>query len=67
MFKRVILENWHDVVPYICFALVGGTFLIIVIRALLMKKTDVERISRLPLGEDIEKITPSDTLPSKDR
>ncbi|MEX2578985.1 MAG: hypothetical protein WD342_08000 [Verrucomicrobiales bacterium] len=54
MFKRVILESWHDYVPYVCFALIAGAFAAIVIRALLMKKSEVERIARLPLDEDPE-------------
>lgn len=52
MFKRVILESWHDYVPYICFALIAGAFAAIVIRAVMMKKSEVERIARLPLDDD---------------
>ncbi|MDF1849203.1 MAG: hypothetical protein P1U85_00100 [Verrucomicrobiales bacterium] len=52
MFKRVALENWHEWVPYICFALVAGVFLVIVIRAICMKKSEIERISSLPLQDD---------------
>lgn len=51
MFHRVALENWHEIVPYVCFALICGAFVIIVLRAILMKKTEVERISRLPLDQ----------------
>ena len=40
MFKRVILESWHDYVPYIGFALIAGAFLVILIRAVLMKSGD---------------------------
>jgi hypothetical protein len=54
MFKRVILESWHESIPYICFSLIAGAFLIIVIRALLMRQSEVERISRLPLTDDHE-------------
>ena len=54
MFKRVILEDWHNVVPYICFGLTIGVFLIGVIFALRMKKSKVDRISRLPLEDEIE-------------
>lgn len=52
MFKRVILESWHEYVPYVCFALIAGAFATIVIRALLMKKSEVERIARLPLEQN---------------
>jgi len=54
MFKRVILESWHEYVPYVCFALIAGAFAAIIIRALLMKKSEVERIARLPLEQPEE-------------
>ena len=52
MFKRIILEDWQTVVPYLCFALIGGAFLLIVIRAIRMKKNDVDHLSNLPLQDD---------------
>jgi len=52
MFQRVVLENWHEAIPYICFALIAGVFLVIVIRAVSMKKSDVDRIASLPLQGD---------------
>jgi hypothetical protein len=52
MFQRVILESWHDYVPYICFALIAGVFIAILIRAILMKPTEVDRLSSLPLLGD---------------
>ena len=61
MFKRVILEGWHDYVPYVCFALIAGAFAAIVIRALLMKKSEVERIARLPLDDNEDRNTQDPT------
>lgn len=52
MFKRVHLESWHEVVPYLCFALIAGAFILIVVQVVRMKKSDVSRISRLPLLDD---------------
>lgn len=52
MFRRVLLESWHDYVPYICFALIGGAFLAIVIRAVLMKPSEIDRLSSMPLRDD---------------
>lgn len=49
MFRRVILESWHAYVPYVCFALIAGVFAIIVIRALLMSKADVNNLASMPL------------------
>ncbi|MEC5125771.1 hypothetical protein VSU19_03350 [Verrucomicrobiales bacterium BCK34] len=52
MFRRVILESWHDYVPYVCFALIGGAFIMILIRAFTMSKDDVDRISHIPLEDN---------------
>ncbi len=57
MFRRVVLESWHDYVPYICFALIGGAFILILIRVFTMKKEDVDRISHIPLEDDTENKT----------
>lgn len=54
MFRRVILESWHDYVPYICFALIGGAFIMILIRVFTMSKEDVKRISHIPLRDNTE-------------
>ncbi len=65
MFRRVILENWLEFVPYICFGLIAGSFLVIVIRAIMMKKSEVERLSRLPLSDEFTTTEDSDTTKSK--
>lgn len=54
MFRRVNLEAWHDIVPYICFAIIAGVFITIVVRALRMKQSEVDRIASLPLRDDDE-------------
>ncbi len=54
MFQRVILESWHDYVPYICFALIGGSFLAIIIRAAFMKPEESGRLAAMPLIGDEE-------------
>lgn len=66
MFKRVILESWHDYIPYVCFALIAGAFLAIVIRAMLMKKSEVDRISRLPLDENSKATEPNSSKEDSD-
>ncbi|MBL9157130.1 MAG: hypothetical protein JNJ70_06655 [Verrucomicrobiales bacterium] len=68
MFQRVILESWHQYVPYICFALVSGVFIAILIRAILMKPAEADRLSSLPLlsDEDLRQareLSSSDTAP----
>ena len=54
MFKRVILEGQYEFVPYICFALVAGVFLTILIRAIRMKSTEASRLASMPLLDDEE-------------
>lgn len=54
MYRRVTLEGWQDFVPYLCFALIAGAFLVILIRALRMKKPDIDHLSNMPLRDDAE-------------
>ncbi len=51
MFKRVIIEDWHHILPFLAFGLTSAGFLCLVIRALLMKKSESERLSSLPLTD----------------
>lgn len=51
MFRRVQLESWHEVVPYIGFVLIAGAFLIIVVRALRMSREEIEHVAGLPFQE----------------
>lgn len=62
MFKRVILENWHESIPYICFALIAGAFCVIVFRALMMSPSEVKRIAALPLDLNEPEGTVSDSF-----
>jgi len=61
MFRRVLLENWHDYVPYLGFALIGGAFIVIVIRALRMKPSEVEKLSAMPLRDADQEEDEDDT------
>ncbi len=54
MFRRVILVSWHEYVPYVCFAIIASVFLLIVVRALLMPKSQVQRLASMPLRDDEE-------------
>lgn len=54
MFRRVILESWHEYVPYVCFAIIASVFLLIVVRVLLMPKSQVQRLASMPLRDDEE-------------
>ena len=54
MFKRVILEDWHQILPLIGFGIIFVIFIFLSIRAILMKKKDVERLAKLPLEDEAD-------------
>ena len=54
MFRRVILESWHEYVPYVCFAIIASVFLLIVVRTLLMPNAQIQRLASMPLRDDNE-------------
>jgi hypothetical protein len=49
MFRRVVLEEWHQWVPYISFGITFAVFVIMVLRALLMRKDTADHMAHLPL------------------
>lgn len=51
MFRRVHLESWQEILPYIGFTLIAVAFLIILFRAIFMKPADAERLASLPLDD----------------
>lgn len=51
MFRRVLYENWHDLVPVVAFILTFSVFVVAFIRALLMRKETVAAMSLLPLDD----------------
>ena len=52
MFQRITFESWHSIIPVVAFFLTFGVFVYFVVRAVRMKKNDVEHISHLPLDDD---------------
>ncbi len=52
MFHRVTLESWQAFVPYLCFALIAGSFLAILVRACFMKPSEATRLASMPLREE---------------
>lgn len=52
MFKRIIYDDWTSIVPLISFWLTFGVFLVIVVRAMFLKKTTIHHMENLPLDED---------------
>ncbi|MBL9130613.1 MAG: hypothetical protein JNG86_05405 [Verrucomicrobiaceae bacterium] len=49
MYKRIIYENWHVVVPLLSFATTVAVFGIMTVRGMLLRKDKAARMSNLPL------------------
>ncbi|MGB0372866.1 MAG: hypothetical protein ACPGN3_16155 [Opitutales bacterium] len=49
MFKRIILEEWHSILPIAGFVVTAGTFLVLAIRALLMQRSELNALAEIPL------------------
>ena len=52
MFKRIVLEDWHHLVPLISFGTAFAIFVFLSLRTLLMKKKRVDELANLPLEDD---------------
>lgn len=52
MFKRIIYDDWTQIVPVLSFWLTFGVFLAITVRALCFKKDYVNHMGNLPLEDD---------------
>ena len=52
MFKRILHEEWADIVPIIAFAFTFTIFVVALVRSLKMKKATREHLSTLPLEDD---------------
>lgn len=52
MFHRITFESWTSIVPVFAFALTFATFILITLRAILMKKKDVDALAHLPLNHN---------------
>jgi hypothetical protein len=61
MFRRIIHEHWHDLVPVIAFILTFAVFIVAFIRALLARKEMVAHMAALPLDEPL--LVPATELP----
>jgi hypothetical protein len=51
MFKRVVYAEWMDVLPIIAFVLTFAVFTFAIVRALRMRKSEADRMARLPVDE----------------
>lgn len=57
MFQRIILQDWHTVIPLISFGVAFSTFLFLSLRTLLMKPKDIDNLAHLPLEEESQAST----------
>lgn len=55
MFKRISYEEWHAIVPVIAFILTFGVFVFFVVRALRLRREEVNHMASLPLDLDDSK------------
>jgi len=51
MFKRIIYENWQQIIPIIAFVLTFGVFIINCIYAIIMKKNHAEKLAMVVLDD----------------
>jgi hypothetical protein len=63
MFRRVVIDSWHDWAPYAAFAITFTVFVAAFIRTLLMRKDRADALARLPLDEDGSMRRPEDGRP----
>lgn len=52
MFKRLIYENWASIIPIIAFILTFGVFIVMTLRAFLLKKDFIHHMGSLPLEDE---------------
>ena len=51
MWNRINYDSWVDFIPVIAFVLTFSVFVILVTRAFLMKKDDLNQLAALPLED----------------
>ncbi len=60
MFRRLILEEWQNLLLIVGFLLIAAAFFAIVVKTIRMKRKDREYMASLPLEEE-EKRRPADS------
>lgn len=59
MFKRIIYDDWAQVVPIISFVLTFAVFAFTTIRACLLSKDRREQLANIPLKDSISENHPA--------
>ena len=58
MFRRVFVEDWAHIIPFISFFIFATVFLFVTIRALCLGKDERTRLAAMPLEENAETSNP---------
>ena len=51
MYRRVLYENWHNIVPMVAFAVTFTVFTFALIRSLVMRKDKADAMAAKPLDD----------------
>ena len=51
MYKRIIYEHWHEIIPLLAFATAAVVFGVMTVRGMLLPKEKSEQMSHLPLDD----------------
>jgi hypothetical protein len=51
MYKRIIYDHWHEIIPIIAFATTVVVFGVMTVRGMLLRKEKSELMSHLPLDD----------------
>jgi hypothetical protein len=59
MFKRMFIEDWAHIIPFISFFIFATVFVFVTIRAMRLDKAERTRLAALPLEENSDANPPS--------
>ncbi len=51
MFKRVLVEEWAQIIPFVSFFIFFTVFILITIRTMRLGKNERSRLARMPLED----------------
>ncbi|MEM9478441.1 MAG: hypothetical protein AAGA58_02140 [Verrucomicrobiota bacterium] len=54
MFKRLTPEQWQEIIPYLGFGITFTVFIIVLWKAIRMRKSTADRIALLPFDQPKE-------------
>jgi hypothetical protein len=54
MFKRVLVEDWAHIIPFVSFFIFFTVFIVMSVRAIRLRKPERDRLASMPLEEKSE-------------